>query len=98
MTIKLVMIGTASVKIVELSRWGQGKTFENYGEIKSASLYKEPFRSVERGSYLLDNYFVSRAIRAILDEARIKTKAVIFSIPDFNEYPQHFVEHMIRQC
>ncbi len=79
-------IGTASVKVVELSRWGQGKTLENYGEIKSVSLYKEPFRNVERGSYLLSNYFVSRAIRAVLDEARIKTKAAIFSIPDFSTF------------
>jgi len=79
-------IGTASVRVVELSRWGQGKTLENYGEIRSTALYKEPFRSVERGSYLLSNYFVSRAIRAILDEAKINTKAVIFSIPDFSTF------------
>jgi type IV pilus assembly protein PilM len=79
-------VGTSSIKIVELSRWGEGKTLENYGEIKSASLYKEPFRSVERGSYLLSNYFVSRAIRAVLDEAKIKTRAVIFSIPDFSTF------------
>jgi type IV pilus assembly protein PilM len=79
-------IGTASIKIVELSRWGQGKTLENYGEIKSSSLYKEPFRSVEKGSYLLSNYFVSRAVRAVLDEAKIKTRAVIFSIPDFSTF------------
>jgi len=81
-----VDIGTASIKIVEISRWGQGKTLENYGEIKSSSLYKEPFRSVERGSYLLSNYFVSRAVRAVLDEAKIKTRGVIFSIPDFSTF------------
>lgn len=81
-----VDIGTSSIKVVELSRWGQGSTLENYGEIKSSSLYKEPFRSVERGSYLLSNYFVSRAIKAVLDEAKINTKAVIFSIPDFSTF------------
>lgn len=83
-------IGTASIKVVELSRWGQGKTLENYGQIQSASLYKEPFRNVEKGSYLLSNYFVSRAVRAVLDEARIKTKAVIFSIPDFSTFCTSF--------
>ncbi|MCX6723607.1 MAG: type IV pilus assembly protein PilM [Candidatus Staskawiczbacteria bacterium] len=83
-------IGTASIKVVEISRWGQGKTLENYGEIKSASLYKEPFRNAEKGSYLLSNYFVSRAIRAVLDEARIKTKAVIFSVPDFSTFCTSF--------
>ncbi|MCX6718708.1 MAG: type IV pilus assembly protein PilM [Candidatus Staskawiczbacteria bacterium] len=83
-------VGTSSIKVVELSRWGQGKALENYGEIKSSSLYKEPFRNIEKGSYLLSNYFVSRAIRAILDEARIKTKAVIFSIPDFSTFCTSF--------
>lgn len=83
-------IGTSSVKIVEISRWGQGKTLENYGEIKSAALYQEPFRTFERGSYLLSDYFVSRTIRAILDEARIKTKAVIFSVPDFSTFCTSF--------
>jgi len=83
-------IGTASIKVVEISRWGQGETLENYGEIKSASLYKEPFRSVEKGSYLLSNYFVARAIRAVLDEARINTKAVIFSVPDFSTFCTSF--------
>lgn len=83
-------IGTASVKVVELSRWGQGKTLENYGEIKAASLYKEPFRTAEKGSYLLSNYFVSRAVTAVLDEARIKTKAAIFSIPDFSTFCTSF--------
>ena len=83
-------IGTASIKIVELSRWGGGKTLENYGEIKSASLYKEPFRNVEKGSYLLSDYFVSRAVRAVLDEAKIRTKAAIFSIPDFSTFCTSF--------
>jgi type IV pilus assembly protein PilM len=76
-------IGTASIKIVELSRWGQGKTLENYGEIKSGALYKEPFKDIGKGSYLLSNYFLSRAIRAVLDESGIKTKAAVFAIPDF---------------
>ena len=83
-------VGTGSIKIVELSRWGKGKTLENYGEIKSSSLYKEPLRNIEQGGYLLSNYFVSRAVRAILDEARIKTKAVIFSIPDFSTFCTSF--------
>ncbi|MBI3631618.1 MAG: type IV pilus assembly protein PilM [Candidatus Staskawiczbacteria bacterium] len=79
-------VGTSSVKVVEISRWGGGKTLENYGEIKSAALYKEPAKNFERGSYLLSDFFVSRAIMAILDEAKIKTKEAIFSIPDFSTF------------
>lgn len=83
-------IGTSSIKIVELSMWGQGKTLENYGQIQSASLYKEPFRNVEKGSYLLSNYFVSRAIKAVLSEAKIRTKAVVIAIPDFSTFCTSF--------
>lgn len=79
-------VGTSSVKVVELSRWGEGKTLENYGEIKSTALYKEPAKTYERGSYLLSDYFVSRAITAILDESKIRTKSAIFSIPDFSTF------------
>jgi type IV pilus assembly protein PilM len=83
-------VGTGSIKVVEISRWGQEKTLDNYGEIKSASLYKEPVRNTEKGSYLLSNYFISRAVRAVLDEAKIKTKAAIFSIPDFSTFCTSF--------
>lgn len=79
-------VGTSSIKIVELSRWGGGNTLENYGEIKSASLFKEPFRTFEKGSYLLSSRFVSRAIRSVLEEAKIKTRAAVFSIPDFSTF------------
>ena len=85
-----VDVGTAGIKIVEISRWGQGKTLENYGEIKSVSLYKESLGNAERGGYSLSNYFISRAIRAVLEEAKIKTKAVIFSIPDFSTFCTSF--------
>lgn len=81
-----VDIGTSSIKIVELSRWGGGRTLENYGEIRSATLFKEPFKTSVKGSYLLSADFISRTIRAILDEAKIKTKSAIFSIPDFSSF------------
>jgi len=79
-------IGTSSIKVVEISRWGGGRTLENYGEIKSGSLLKEPFRTYKRGNYLLSSYFASRAIKAILEEAKIKTRAAMFSIPDFSTF------------
>ena len=81
-----VDIGTSSIKMVELSRWGGGKTLENYGEVKSASLLKGQFKSPDGGSYLFSASHVSKAIKAILQEARMKTKAAIFSIPDFSTF------------
>ncbi len=85
-----VDIGTSSVKVVEISRWGGGKTLENYGEIKSTALYKEPLTNTQKDSYLLSSSFASKAIRGILDEARIKTKEAIFSIPDFSTFCTSF--------
>nr|QBM02599.1 cell division protein FtsA [uncultured archaeon] len=85
-----VDIGTSSVKVVEISRWGEGKTLENYGEIKSEYLYKESLSNTQKGSYLLSNNVTSEAIRGILEEAKIKTKEAIFSIPDFSTFCTSF--------
>lgn len=83
-------IGTSSIKIVEISRWGEGKTLENYGEIKSDFIYKAPISATQRGATLLAGKFVATAVRGILNEARIKTKSVIFSIPDFSTFCTSF--------
>ncbi|KKP42228.1 MAG: Type IV pilus biogenesis protein PilM [Parcubacteria group bacterium GW2011_GWA2_33_14] len=76
-------IGTSAIKVVELSRWGKGNTLENYGQIQSSLIYKQQSSNYEKSSSLLSKEFVSRAIRGILEESHIKTKEVIFSIPDF---------------
>jgi len=81
-----VDIGTSSLKIVELSKFGRGMTLENYGEIKSISFLKESFRETKKGNYLLSSGLVSKAVRAVLDEARIRTRAAVFSIPDFSTF------------
>ncbi len=83
-------VGTSSIKIVEISRWGKGKTLENYGEIKSDVIYKESLTDSRMGGTLLASNFVSTAIRAVLDEAKIKTKSAIFSIPDFSTFCTSF--------
>ncbi len=76
-------IGTASVKIAEISRWGGGNTLENYGEIASESFYQNTNESNKQGNYSLSNAFLAKVIRGVLDEAKIKNRAAIFSIPDF---------------
>lgn len=83
-------IGTSSIKLVELSRWGERKKLENYGEIKASALYKEPFRTFEKSTLSFSNQNISRAIKAILEEAKIKTRQVIFSIPDFSSFFTNF--------
>lgn len=83
-------IGTSSVKVVELSLSGHGKTLENYGEIQSASLYRANLLASEKGSQALSADFAAKAIKAILKEAKIKTTSAIFSIPDFSTFCTSF--------
>jgi len=79
-------IGTSSIKVVELSRKGQVLKLVNYGEVKTASLQKEPFRIVEKDGLLLSNREIAAAIGAILKEAGIQSREVNFSIPDFSSF------------
>ena len=81
-----VDIGTFSIKIVELSRWGQRKKLENYGEIQAESLYEKPFRTFEKSTLTVSGSDVVNAISAILSESRMKTKKAFFSIPDFSSF------------
>ena len=83
-------IGTSTIKVVELQRWGRRKNLKNYGEIRSEVLYDKPFRTAEKSSLLLSSKDIARALRGILEEAKIETKDAIFSIPDFSSFFTHF--------
>ncbi|KPJ56300.1 hypothetical protein AMJ49_05235 [Parcubacteria bacterium DG_74_2] len=79
-------IGTFSIKIVELSRQGERIKLENYGEMRSRVLYKQPFRTFEKSSLSLSSKDISRAIKAILEETKISAKTATLSIPDFSSF------------
>lgn len=83
-------IGTSSLKVVELSRWGSRKTLKNYGEIQASRLYDKPFRTFEKNTLMLSSEDIARAIRAILQETKIETKEAVFSIPDFSSFFTYF--------
>src|SRR5581483_7690 len=84
-----VDIGTSSIKVIEISKLGGGKTLENYGELKSEFLYQDA-SGPQKNNYLLSHTFVARALQAILEEARIKTRRAIFSLPDFSTFCTSF--------
>ncbi len=83
-------IGTDSLKVVEISRSGNGRTLENYAQVLSSSFDKESFLSGQEGNHLLSDEVIPRALKAVLAESRIKTKAAIFSIPDFYTFCTSF--------
>lgn len=79
-------IGTSSIKIVELSSFRERKKLENYGEIAARVLYQKPFRTFEKNTLLLSSMDIARAIQAVMEEAKIKTRQAVFSIPDFSSF------------
>lgn len=85
-----VDIGTSTIKVVELSRWGTKRNLKNYGAIRSEVLYDKPFRTAEKSSLLLSSKDIARALLGILEEAKIETKDAVFSIPDFSSFFTHF--------
>ncbi len=76
-------IGISSIKIVELSKAKEKIKLENYGEIQSKFLHEEPFRTFGEGTLFTSIQDIARAIIAILTEAKIRTRLVYFSLPDF---------------
>jgi type IV pilus assembly protein PilM len=76
-------IGTSEIKVVQLSSFAGRIKLENYGQISSKALYQRPFRTFEKSTLLLSTQDVVKAIKAIFEEAKIKTKTAYFSIPDF---------------
>ena len=79
-------IGTSFVKMVEISRLGHRKKLENYGAFPAAFFYEKSFRTFEKSTLLLSSEEIAKAIKAIIEEAKIKTRQVVFSIPDFSTF------------
>jgi len=85
-----VDIGTSHIKIVEISKSGHGKKLENYGQLSGSAFYEKPFRTLEKNTLFLSNQDIVKVIKAITEEAGIKTKQVVFSIPDFSSLFTNF--------
>ena len=78
-------IGTWAIKMVEISSWGKSKTLKNYSQVKSELVLKKPLGQKGENTTIPSD-LAALAIREMLDEAKIKTKAVIFSVPDFSTF------------
>jgi type IV pilus assembly protein PilM len=76
-------IGTSDIKVVQLSFFAGRIKLDNYGQISSKALYQKPFRTFEKNTLSLSTKDIVKAIKAIFEEAKIKTKTAYFSIPDF---------------
>lgn len=79
-------IGTSTIKVVELSSFAGRIKLENYGQVSSKILFQKPFRTFEKSTLLLSTQEISKALKAIFEEAKIKTKKAFFSIPDYASF------------
>jgi len=79
-------IGTSYVKVVEIYKSGRLKKLENYGQVSSAVFQRRPFRTSDKSTLRLSNQDIAQAIMSIIDEAEMKTRQAIFSIPDFSSF------------
>jgi len=83
-------IGTSAIKLVELSCRREKKKLENYGEIKAEAIFEKPFRTFEKSTLFLSDQEIAQAIKGLKEEAKIKTRDSIFSIPDFSSFFTNF--------
>ena len=81
-----VDVGSSALRVVEVGGWGDRRTLKNYGEIRMRTMYKEPFRSLEKSALLLSTNDIARALRGILEEIHSKEKRAIFAISDFSSF------------
>jgi len=77
-------IGTAEIRIVELSRYGDQEKLENYGSLSLAPFYSISPTIVKKGGLLFSSKRLAELVASILAEAKMETKKACFSIPDFS--------------
>jgi len=79
-------IGTSSVRVIELTKKKKVVHLTNYGEVRTSSLKKKPFRVFYENNVSLSNREIAQTISSILREARIQSRDVSFAIPDFASF------------
>lgn len=83
-------IGTSAIRVVELAKQGQKIELTNYGEVKTETFQEEAFKVAKKGMVFFSAQDIAEIIRAVLDEAKIKTRQCAFSIPDFSTFFTNF--------
>jgi len=79
-----VDIGTSSIRVVELSKYGEQEKLESYGHLFLSPFSSDSLKIFEKGNVVLSPKYLAELIVSIINESKIKTKRVAFSIPDFS--------------
>ena len=92
-----VDIGTSYIKIVEISQFGNKQKLGNYGFLPATAFCEKPFHTFEKNNLSLSTQNIAKAIKIIIQEAKIKTQQVIFSVPDFATFFTNFEMPMMKK-
>lgn len=79
-------VGTKSVRVVELAAKKGLPELKNYGELNLDIATNQSFRNFDKNNLNPSIDIISKALKAIIDEAEIKAKKAIFSLPDFSTF------------
>jgi len=79
-------IGTSVVKVVELAKQGEQERLVNYGFTSVQPVGELPPKKVLKDTLLLSAKEMAEVLIAILKTAKIRTRKVVFSIPDFASF------------
>lgn len=80
-----VDVGAASIKIVEISSIGKKKKLENYIEFKMP-LTADSLKTFHGEHLVLLSDKVSEILQALFKRAKIKSRKIVLSLPDFSTF------------
>lgn len=79
-------IGSSSVKVVELSRFGKKVRLKNYAQFQTTALAGAALKMFNPETFLLLDEKVSTILKTIFNKAKIKERRVGVSLPDFSTF------------
>ncbi|MFA5086737.1 MAG: pilus assembly protein PilM [Candidatus Paceibacterota bacterium] len=79
-------VGTKSIRLVELARRKNAPDLLNYGELNLDVAADQSFRSFDKNTLNPSVDIISKAVKTIIEETGIKSKKVVFSLPDFSTF------------
>lgn len=80
-------IGTASIKIVEVTQFGKNQArLENYGYLESAEYLERSNAAFHASTLQLDEKTIAQYLRALIRQSNLKDAPVVASIPAFHAF------------
>lgn len=77
-------IGTSTIRVVEVSKYGDQEKLENYAYLSIPAFPSGPLRAARKGSLVFSSKRLSELIGSMINEAKIESRRAVFSIPDFS--------------